>query len=100
MTRDCFEPGSAFLLLRSHTACCEGFVATGVTDDAAGRLFADFDMEVLRSVRRGVAPHHRSPTSAIEPAGQDLQAPLAPGFRNSTAPMAPTCKSFLDQVFQ
>jgi hypothetical protein len=31
------------------------------------------------SVRlRGVAPHHRSPTSAIEPAGQDLTAPLAP----------------------
>jgi hypothetical protein len=31
------------------------------------------------SVRlRGVAPHHRSPTSAIEPAGQDLAAPLAP----------------------
>src|SRR5271168_3354988 len=30
------------------------------------------------SVRlRGVAPHHRSPTSAIEPAGQDLGAPLA-----------------------
>ena len=28
------------------------------------------------SVRfRGVAPHHRSPTSAIEPAGQDLAAP-------------------------
>ena len=31
------------------------------------------------SVRfRGVAPHHRSPTSAMEPAGQDLGAPLAP----------------------
>jgi hypothetical protein len=31
------------------------------------------------SVRfRSVAPHHRSPTSAIEPAGQDLAAPLAP----------------------
>jgi hypothetical protein len=30
------------------------------------------------SVRfRGVPPHHRSPTSAIEPAGQDLGAPLA-----------------------
>jgi hypothetical protein len=28
------------------------------------------------SVRfRGVAPHHRSPTSVIEPAGQDLAAP-------------------------
>src|ERR1700745_1267691 len=27
---------------------------------------------------RGVAPHSRSPTSAMEPAGQDLGAPLAP----------------------
>jgi hypothetical protein len=31
------------------------------------------------SVRfRGVAPHHRSPTSAMQPAGQDLAASLAP----------------------
>jgi hypothetical protein len=31
------------------------------------------------SVRfRGVAPHHQSPTSAMQPAGQDLGAPLAP----------------------
>src|ERR1700751_5956164 len=31
------------------------------------------------SVRfRGVAPHHQSPTSAMQPAGQDLGGPLAP----------------------
>src|SRR6516165_4669250 len=28
------------------------------------------------SVDGGVAPHHQSPTSAMEPAGQDLGAPL------------------------
>jgi hypothetical protein len=40
--------------------------------DRDDRFFADFDIEILRSVDGGVAPHHRSPTSAIEPAGQDL----------------------------
>src|ERR1700756_3662969 len=33
------------------------------------------------SVRfRGVAPHHQSPTSAMQPAGQDFGAPLASEF--------------------
>ena len=44
----------------------------------APRLPADLDIEILRSVR-GRPPHHRSPATAIEPAGQDLGAPLAPG---------------------
>src|SRR5271169_4657526 len=75
MTRDCFEPGSAFLILGSGTTCWEGLlIGTGVTDGAAGRFVADFDIEILHSVHCGVAPHHRSPTSAIEPAGQDLSA--------------------------
>jgi hypothetical protein len=47
---------------------------------------------------RGVAPHHRSPTSAMQPAGQDLGAPLRPKLTDSTAPMAPECQSFLDNV--
>src|SRR6476659_6182125 len=47
---------------------------------------------------RGVAPHHRSPTSAMEPAGQDLGAPWRPKLTHSTAPMAPECQSFLDNV--
>ena len=44
--------------------------------------FAQFEREVtserIRDKISAVAPHHRSPTSAIEPAGQDLAAPLAP----------------------
>ena len=60
--------------------------------------FADFDIEILRSVDGGVAPHHRSPISAIKPAGQDLGAPLAPGIDDSTAPIAAECQSFLDNV--
>jgi hypothetical protein len=31
-------------------------------------------MEILRSVDDGIAPHHRSPTSANKPAGRDLGA--------------------------
>ena len=34
----------------------------------------------------------------MEPAGQDLGAPLAPEINDSTAPMAPECQSFLDNV--
>jgi len=58
----------------------------GLADDAddadleGDRFFADFDIEILREVDDGLAPHHRSPTSAIKPAGQDLRAPL--GARN------------------
>ena len=79
--------------------CCEGFaVATVAVDDAADRFFADFDIEILHSVDGGIAPHHRSPTSAIKPAGQDLGAPSAPGIDDSTAPIAAECQSFLDNV--
>jgi hypothetical protein len=61
-------------------------VPTGLADDAddadfeGDRFFAVFDIEILRSVDDGLAPHHRSPASAIKPAGQDLRAPL--GARN------------------
>jgi hypothetical protein len=70
----------------------------GAADDTVGRFFADFDIEILRSVHRGVAPHHRSPASAMEPAGQDLRARLAPGIGDSTAPTAVECHSFLDNL--
>jgi hypothetical protein len=58
----------------------------------------DFDIEILRSDKGGIAPHHRSPTSAIRPAGQDLGAPSAPGIDDTTAPIAAECQSFLDNV--
>src|SRR5262245_5454999 len=41
--------------------------------------------EILRSVDSGVAPHHRSPTSATEPAGQDLWASSLP--ERATVPL-------------
>jgi hypothetical protein len=50
------------------------------------------------SVDGGVAPHHQSPTSAMEPAGQDPGEPLAPRIDDSTAPIAAECQSFLDNV--
>src|SRR5271169_2102265 len=41
MTRDCFEPGLAFLILGSGTTCWEGLlIGTGVIDGEAGRFFA------------------------------------------------------------
>ena len=73
MTRDCFEPGSTLGFFTLPVVDCAGFATgTGVADDITGRFFADFDIEILRSVHGGVAPHHRSPISANKPAGQDL----------------------------
>src|SRR5258708_28780089 len=87
ITRDCFEPGPACLLFGSAVGCCEDFDAgTGAVDDAASRFFADFDIEMLRSVHGGVVPHHRSPISATRPAGQDLLAPPPPGIDNPPLP--------------
>jgi hypothetical protein len=65
---------------------------------ATERFFTDFDIKILRSVKAASAPHHRSPTSAIRPAGQDLGAPSAPGIDDTTAPIAAECQSFLDHV--
>jgi hypothetical protein len=49
----------------------------------------------LSGVRRR---HHRSPTSAIEPAGQDPEARQSPGIECSTAPIAQKSQFFLDNV--
>src|SRR5258707_15817703 len=50
ITRNCFEPATAFLAFGSTAVWAEGFAtATGVAD-AVDRFFADFDMEILRSV--------------------------------------------------
>jgi hypothetical protein len=98
MTRDCFEPRLAFLPAELIVVCCEGFAAPpAAVDEAAGRFFKDFDIEILRSVK-AASPHHRSPTSAIRPAGRDLGAPSAPGIDDTTAPIAAECQSFLDHV--
>jgi hypothetical protein len=77
MTRACFERASVLLVFGASADCWEGFAALTDIGDFAGFL-ADFDIEILHSVYDGVAPHHRSPASAIKPAGQDLGAPLAP----------------------
>ena len=69
----------------------------GVSFSAFSRNRPDAHWLLLRR-RLGLAPHYRSPTSAMEPAGQDLGTPLAPEINDSTAPMAPECQSFLDNV--
>src|SRR6266436_6719139 len=98
MMRDCFEPGSAFLPLGSIVSCCGAFAAPPAAYGAAERFLTDFDIKILRSVKAASTPHHRSPTSAIRPAGQDLGAPSAPGIGDTTAPIAAECQSFLDNV--
>jgi hypothetical protein len=95
MTRACFERASALVVLGSAAICREGFTDLADNGDLAGDGFlADFDIEILHSGRDGVAPHHRSPASAIKPAGQDLGAPVAPKSDDSTAPIAVEYQSF------
>src|SRR6516162_7255180 len=69
MTRDCFEPGSV-LCGRGGLAIASDDGLAVVVSVCAGRgdrFFAVFDIEISVSVDGGVVPHHRSPTSAMEP---------------------------------
>ncbi len=72
MTRACFEAGSGFFALIPTIVDFGAFVRMpGGIGKADVCFFAGFDIGILRSVQGGVVPHHRSPTSAIKPAGQD-----------------------------
>src|SRR5882757_4971019 len=97
MTRACLEPAPFFF---SGSMTAGGFAAVArAAVDLGERFFADFGIGILHSVYGGVAPlHHRSPTSANKPAGQDSWALMRPGFDDSTAPIADECQSFLDNV--
>ena len=81
--------------LVSPTVRLDG-LADGADDaDFEGdRFFADFDIEILRSVDDGLAPHHRSPAAAIKPAGQDLRAPLGAGNFRQYRSFCSDCQSF------
>jgi hypothetical protein len=71
MTRDCFEPVSPFFGCSGLDGACGAAFAAFVLAraDFDDGFFADFDIEILRSVHGGIAPHCRSPTSATGPAG-------------------------------
>src|SRR5436190_593132 len=99
MTRDCFESGLALLVLALPAGFGKDFAGrAGAAGDTASFLLADIAIGILLLVRfcGGIAPHHRSPTSAMEPAGQDPKSRVALGTGDSTAPMAARCQSFLD----
>src|SRR5215208_4632309 len=97
ITRACFEPGPAFLLDGLPAVADEGFPGGISAAGAVDGFFERFDMEILRSVHVAFWPHHRRPTSAKRPAGQDLWGALgAPTIRASTAPFSPESQSFLD----
>jgi hypothetical protein len=61
-----------FLLSGSPVVWDVGFVTGARIGVALDDFLADFAIESLPSVGSGVSPHHRSPTSAKWPAGQDL----------------------------
>lgn len=61
------------------------------------RFFADLDMR-SSVVRRGLAPHHRSPASAFGPAGQNLRTHLAPETGVRTLQLQPIASPFWSPV--
>jgi hypothetical protein len=74
ITRDCFKPASA------SCVCCGGFAVATVDGAVEGDFFfADFDIEILRSVMAASRRTTEAPPSALAPAGQDLaSAPWRP----------------------
>ena len=97
-TRDCFEPDLDLSVFSSRTVCCTDLASAVANPDWAvicfvtfdravfdasltaeraewrdlpAGLLAGFDIEILHFDAR-LMPHHRSPTSALKPAGQDL----------------------------
>ena len=96
MTRDCFEPGSALCDRgRLAIASTDGFAAVvSVCAGRGDRFFADVDIEILRFVDGGVAPHHQSPTSAMQPAGQDLGARMRSGLTTVPLRLRPNASPF------
>src|SRR5215208_2404608 len=50
ITRDCFEPATAFLLFRAPEVWDEDFAGDAGAAGAVDGFFAGFDMEILRSV--------------------------------------------------
>src|SRR3984957_5057549 len=100
MTCDRLEPDFPCSGLRSFWLSCAAFAAVVAEVDAAVRFLTDFDIEI--SIRQAAAlpPHHRSPTSAREPAGRDHSALQAPGIDRSTARIAADCHSFLQGTLQ
>jgi hypothetical protein len=82
---------------------CAGFAAeAGAADDATIRFaevgFADFDIEILRSVYGGVAPPLPKPHLGEQASGAGSRSALGARICDSSAPIATECQSFLDNV--
>src|SRR5258708_29195495 len=96
MTRDCFEPGSAFFPLGSIVVCCEGFAAPpAAADDAGERFFTDFDMEILRSVKAASRRITEAPPRPSGRRGKISERPHLPAFTTPPPQTRPTARSFL-----
>ena len=74
-TLECFELRLAWLIF-APSAGCRGCFAAATSALLIVCFWVDFDIEILHSVRGDVTPHHRSPATAMKPAGQDLGTAL------------------------
>src|SRR5262249_53210433 len=94
MTRDCFEPGSAFLPLGSMGPCCGALAAPPAADGVAERFRTDFDIKILRSVKAASTPHHRSPISAMTGGAGSRKRPQRPALTTLPLQSRPNASPF------
>ena len=66
--------------------------------DGVRRFALDLCIGISFGFRGVFRRHHRSPTSAIEPAGQDLRMRVAPKTATTTAPNAAERQFFSDNL--
>src|SRR5258708_14648011 len=78
MTRDCFEPRSAFLPLGSIVVCCEGFAVPPAAYRTAERFFTGFDMEILQSVKAALRRITEAPPRPSGRRGRISERPQRP----------------------
>src|SRR5258708_23565733 len=78
MTRDCFEPGSAFLPRGSTVPCGEAFAAPPSVYGAAERFFTDFAIKILRSVKAASRRTTEAPPRPSSRRGRISERPQRP----------------------
>ena len=77
MTRDCFEPGSAFLPLGSIVPCCGAFAAPPAAYGATERFLTDFDIKILRSAKAAFDPAPPKPHLGHQAGGAGSRSTLS-----------------------
>jgi len=95
MTRDCFEPRSAFFPLGSTVPCCGAFAAPpAAVDEAAERFFKGFDIKILRSVKAASRRTTEAPPRQSGRRGRISERPQRPELTTLPLQWRPNASPF------